>query len=347
MFIVLSVYFLILKVELYESRTGLIVRDTSTVSTASSFGLSLLGAGPSSSLQDSMVVEEYLRSLDVYKLLDPEFNLTAHYKSDKLFILERLRSDATVESTLEFYRDRLDIQYDEISGILHVAYAHTDPVQAKKVLEYLIVHVEKQLNAFNQKKAKKYLKFIETQYIKQKEKMAQSSNKLEVYQNEHLLLDPSNSALSSSSIIASLEAKLTQKKIELSSLRGYLNEKNYDVIRVKSEIKSIQKSLKRKRKSLTGSDANRLNKILFEYEKLKMEAEFDTEIYKNTLIQLEATRLEVSKEAKTLSVVTQPNLPNGYTYPNKPRTFINILIMVLIGYGIVSMLVAIISDHRE
>ena len=78
-----------------------------------------------------------------------------------------------------------------------------------------------------------------------------------------------------------------------------------------------------------------------------MQAEFDIEVYKNSLLQLETTKIDVLKEAKTLSVVSKPNLPDGYTYPNKPKVFVTLVIMMLLMYGIFSMLGAIIKDHKE
>jgi len=101
------------------------------------------------------------------------------------------------------------------------------------------------------------------------------------------------------------------------------------------------------RKNLTGSQKNRLNKIVFEYEQLKMQFEFAKEVYKNALLQLETTKIEVAKNDKTLSVVNKPNLPDGYSYPDKPRVFITILILTLLVYGIVTMLGSIIRDHKE
>ena len=88
-------------------------------------------------------------------------------------------------------------------------------------------------------------------------------------------------------------------------------------------------------------------KVLFEYEKLKMQLEFDKEVYTNALVQLETIKLDALKAAKTLSVVSKPNLPDGYTYPNKPRVFITLVIVMLLMYGIFSMLGAIIKDHKE
>ncbi|RLA80227.1 MAG: hypothetical protein DRG78_11395 [Epsilonproteobacteria bacterium] len=347
LFITALTYTMFLKTELYESKTALMVRDLSSSSPAASLGLGLLGVGSSSQLQDSMIVQEYLTSLDMFLHLDKEFSLIKHYKSEKLDFLERLSEDATMEESLEFYQKRLVINYDEISAILHISYIHTNPETAKKILEFMIESVSNELNEFNRRKAKKQLKFIEMEYAKNKQKMDKSSALLEKYQNDQLLLDPATEATSSSSIMANLEATLIQKSIEYKTKSSYLNADNYELVTLKDEIKEIKNSLAKIKKNLSGTGKDRLNKILFEYERLKMQLEFDKEIYKNALLQLETIKLDVLKEAKTLSIVSKPNLPDGYTYPNKPKIFITLVIAILLIYGIFSMLIAIIRDHKE
>lgn len=347
LFLLALTYTMILKTELYESKTALMVRDISSSSPADSLGLSILGVGSSSQLQDSMVVQEYLLSLDMFILLDKEFGVIKHYKSSKLDFIERLSSTATMEKALKFYHKRIIINYDDVSAILHISYAHTNPETAQDIVKFMISRVEHELNEFNRRKAKKQLKFIEIEHDKNRKKMDNSSAILEAYQNKHLLLDPAIKASSSSAIIANLEANLTQKRIEYKTKSSYLNPNNYELLALNSEIKETEKSLANAKRSLTGSGEGRLNKILFEYEKLRMQLEFDTEVYKNALIQLEMTKLDVLKEAKTLSIVSKANLPDGYTYPNKPKVFVTLVIVMLLMYGIFSMLSAIIRDHKE
>jgi capsular polysaccharide transport system permease protein len=283
----------------------------------------------------------------MYKQVDKEFHLTQHYKSQAIDFIERLPKDATTEEVLAMYNKHLIIFYDEVSGILHISFLHVNPQQAQKILEFLVNKVDYQINEFNRRKAKKQLSFVEREYEKAKKKMQEAAAKLEAYQNEHLLLDPAAEASSKSGIIAELEAKLTQKKLEYDTKKRYLNSGNFEVIALKNEIKELKKSIEHAKKNLTGSQKNRLNKIVFEYEQLKMQFEFAKEVYKNALLQLETTKIEVAKNDKTLSVVNKPNLPDGYSYPDKPRVFITILILTLLVYGIVTMLGSIIRDHKE
>lgn len=347
LFIMLNFYFLVIKSELYESKTELIVKDLTSAPSTSSLGLSLLGVGTSSQLQDSKIVEAYLKSLDIYTLVDQEFNLTNHYKSDAIDLIERLDSNTNIEEVLGFYNKRLSIFYDEISGILSVSFSHVDKKKAKEILEFLVLQVEAQVNEFNRRKERKQLKFVQVEFEKAKQKMNESSQKLENYQNQHFLLDPNIEASASSGIITQLEASLLEKKIEYATMSSYLKANAYELKALQKEIEEITRSISKERKALTSTTGNGLNKVLFGYEKLKLQLEFDIEVYKNALIQLETKKLAVLQEAKTLSILSQPNLPDGYTYPDKPKVFITIFIMILLVYGIISMLGAIIRDHIE
>jgi len=346
-FLLLNLYYLVIKSDQYESKTALIVRSMNQSSSASTLGLSLLGIGNSSQLQDSMIVEEYLQSLDMYKQVDAKFHLTKHYESDAIDVIERLPEDATTEEVLKVYNKHLIVVYDETSGILHISFLHTNPKKAQEILEYLVSQVDYQINEFNRRTAKKQLAFVQKEFNEAKKRLNDAVGKLEAYQNKHLLLDPTAEAVSKSSIIAELEASLSQKKLEYATKKRYLNDGNFELISLKNQIKEIKNSIEHAKKNLTGDKKGRLNRVLFAYEALKMELEFAKEVYKNALLQLETTKIDVAKNNKTLSIVSKPNLPDGYTYPNKPRVFITILILTLLLYGIFTMLASIIRDHKE
>ncbi|HFU77044.1 MAG TPA: hypothetical protein ENK68_00885, partial [Epsilonproteobacteria bacterium] len=237
LFLAVTTYYLSVKSELYESKTALIVRSMAQNTPASTLGLSLLGMGNSSELQDSMIVEEYLKSLDMFKEVDAKFSLSEHYKSKAIDFVERLPQDATMEEILAMYNKHLILFYDESSGILNISFLHVDPKKAQEILEFLVDRVDYQINEFNRRKAKKQLKFVESEFEKAKAKFEEAARKVEEYQNKHLLLDPTAEATSKSGIIAELEAKLAQKELELATKKRYLNDKNFEIVSLKNEIK--------------------------------------------------------------------------------------------------------------
>jgi capsular polysaccharide transport system permease protein len=347
LFVAVTTYMLFIRTELYESHTALLVEELDSSAPAAGLGLALLGAGPSSQLQDSKVVEEYLHSTDMLIKLDKKFHLIHEFKSDQYDAIQRLGDNASFEKALNFYNTMLNTHFDEISGILHIGYAHPDPQKSKEVLEFLVTEVENQINELNRRNAKKQLEFSEQEYFKAKSKMDESSTLLESYQNKKRMLDPTAEATAMSGVITGLETTLTQKNIEYATKKGYLNEESFELQALKKEIKEIQNAIAAQKGDLSGPSDKRLNKSLFEYEKLKMQLEFDTEVYKNALVQLKTTQASVSKSAKTLSIISNPNMPDGYSYPNKPKVFLTILIVMALLYGIFGMLAAIIRDHKE
>jgi capsular polysaccharide transport system permease protein len=283
----------------------------------------------------------------MYKEVDAKFALTKHYESHDIDFVERLSTHSTQEEILAMYNKHLIIFYDEVSGILHISFLHVKREKAEKILKFLVKSVDYQINEFNRRKAKKQLAFVKGEFQQAKKKMDKSAKAIEAYQNKYLLLDPSAEATSKTGIISQLEIKLSQKKLEYATKKRYLNTDNFEIITLQSEIKDIKKSISNAKKKLTGSQQNRLNRVVFMYEQLKMQFDFSTEVYKSTLLQLETTKIEVAKNDKTLSIVSKPNLPDGYTYPNKPKAFISILIITFLVFGIVTMLGSIIRDHKE
>lgn len=345
-FFFVSGYYLLIKSELYESNASIIVKDLNEKS-VSALGLSLLGTGTSSQAQDSMILEDYLLSPDVLALLDKKFHLYDYYRSDALDLFSRLWPFSSREDFLDIYRRHFRVVYDEVSGILRLGFSHTDPTTAQAILTYLIQHAEHQLNVYNERNAEKQLSFVREMTGKNREKLDSSMAALERYQNEHVVLDPATDAQTQSGIIATLEGALVEKRAQYSQMKQYMSKSSFDLIRLADEIRSLETSLKNVKASLTGNAQERLNAILFAYEKLKTQVTFDTEVYKQSLIELESAKVDAQKQAKALVILTKPNLPDGYTYPDKPRLFLTLMLAFALAYGIIAMIGAIIKDHKD
>lgn len=346
LFIASTSYLLFVKSELYLSSSSIIIKDINK-NPQESMGLTLLGVGASTQMQDASVLEQYLRSYDVLSILDEKFRLDAHYHSDALDPLERLYASSHREDLLELYRKRLQIGYDEVSGILTIGFLHTSGLQAQEIVRFLLAHAEEQLNYYNKRRALKQLAFMEKELKKSRERLDGSVRDLEVFQNENQIIDPAVDIQSKSTLIANLEAGLIEKKARYNQLRSYMNRDNIEVVQLSREITEIEKALKKLKRSLSGSGGDRLNSTMIAYEKLRRQVDFDTDVYKQNLVQYEIAKVETVKEAKTLSVLTQPNRPDGYTEPRKLRASITLMLVLLLGYGIVSLVLLIVRDHKE
>ena len=344
-FIIGIFYILFLKSELYESNTDVIIKNLTNKSTAiGNFSLLL---PTNSNTQDIYTIQTYLTSYDELQSLDKVFHLKQHYMSSNIDIIERLKTWYTKEDFLKLYQQRLKIIFDPTTGILTITFLHTNPQIAYKIVKQLITDANKKLNQYNKIIAEKQLTFVLQQTNKNQNVLDTSIDKLKKFQNKYTILDPTQTAQSQFSLIGGLKANLLQKKSKLNDLLQYMNENNFEVIRLQNDIKETQKTLDKIKQTLASKDKKSLNLYIFEFERLKGMVELNKELYKQSLLQLEQIKTEINKNSKMLLVLTQPFKPEGYKYPEKLKDIITLLLILGLLYGIISLIESIIKEHID
>jgi len=338
------IYILFIETRLYESSSATMVKNLNTSATDIS-GLGIFMGGVSSVSQDAMILQTYLSSYDELDSLDKKFHLYKHYHSNALDFADRLYSFNSREDFLNKYLSRLQLYLDETTGILTIGFLHTDANTSKAITEQLIKDSEVKINGYNKLVAKKRLTYLIKQVQKAKARLDKSIRDLERFQNRYNLLDPLSNAQSQTAIISKIKSELVQKVAELNSLQKYMSEKNFEVIRLKEEIREMRKTLQTIRKSLANKSKGALNTILFRYERLKSIVEFNKEVYKTALVQLEQTKAEVSQNPKVLMRITEPYIADNYEYPQKIRSIFMLFLMLSLGYGVFKLIYSIIKEH--
>ena len=345
LFFIFSIYIVFIKSELYESDSTIVIKDLSNKS-ASFNGFSFL-LPTTSSNQDIYTIQAYLESFDELEKLDKKFHLKQHYKSNEVDIIDRLKPWDTKEDFLNLYLKRLIFIYDQTTGLVTVGFLHTNPKISYEIVKQLIKDANEQLNQYNKIIAEKELKFIEKQVEENKKALDDSIKELERFQNSHTILDPTQTATAQFTLLSNLEASLIEKKSKLNELSQYMNENSFEIIRLKNEIKNLRKTIAKIKKALASPNKKALNVYIFEFERLKGMVELNKELYKQSLLQLEQLRAEINKNSKTLLEITKPFIPQGYKYPEKLKDTITIILVLLLLYGIISLIQAIIKEHID
>ena len=343
---VVIAYLYVFCVEKYSSSSVYRIQDNGS-NKSMAVDLGIFGGAASSQKQDSGVLESYLSSYDTLTLVEKKFNFNAHYHSLQTDILDRLFSFSSRKDFLEVFRKNLSIIHDDMTGLTTITFFDSDPARARNVVKFLLNQGEIFLNRLNQQNAAKKLAFISEQLQKNRDAMDRKIKTLEAFQNKHRLLDPQADVEIQHSIIATLESRLVEKNAELNQLRKFMNKDAYEVERLADEIQEFKDAMTKAKAKLTGKKELRLNDLLFQHKKLQAEVDFASEVYKQTLVQCEVSRIEVVQEAKQLEIITLPTLPDEYTSPNKPKTLATAAVLLLIFYKISQLVMAVIKDHKD
>lgn len=353
-FLTIASYIIYVETERYESSSITLLKD---LSKKQEMGLGAMLLGQTSNImQDSKVLELYMRSSEMFNFINEEFNLSAHYTSENLDIYQRLYRDAFLENykasdknILKKYNDNLFIVYNEPSGTLSLNFVHTDPKIAKEILESIISRSDQVINAFAKENALVALTFIEKQKRENKILFTNSIRELIAYQNKNLTIDPSLDVERKNTLLANLEADLVKNEVEYNSKLKTYNPNGTEMKMLKEVIKNTKKSIKRVESTLAGSDdaVGKLNANVFDFELLKSNMEFSREVFRQTLINQEELKIEVNQNAKLLIVVSKPTLADSYSYPHKLWDIFTLSLVLLFIYSIIMTIITIIKDHKD
>ena len=353
LFITLSLYIAAIESERYESAGITLLKDLEKKQKISLSEI-LLGQG-SSTLQDSKVLELYIRSYEMYHYLDSIYHLSDYYSSERLDFAQRLYPNAILPfwkknkiNLLQKYNNDLTALYDDPSGTLRLSFVHTDPQKAQQILTSIINHAEEIINSFARENAEIALAFIEKQRKEKRKLFIEAIKKLIAYQNRHHTIDPSLDVERKTGILAELETELVKNEVEYATKLKTFNPNSREVMMLKENIRNVKRSIDRVKKRLSGNGNNKeLNANVFEFELLKSDMEFAKEVYKQTLINQEEIKIEVAQKAKHFVIVASPTLPDDYTYPNKLWDIFTLFILLGLLYSIVVAVVSIVENHKD
>ena len=358
LFIILFFYFLyyifFIETEKYSSQSTIIIKDLSSKQSVSPLGSLLLPSG-SESMSDAKLLEVYIKSLDMFKILDQEFNLTAYYRSSQIDVLHRLSNNTFLpsyflnqENTLVKYNQDLLVVYDEPSSTIKISFAHARARVSKRIVERIVKESSQILNLFENKNAEVVLNFLKREEKKKNQLFLDALEELLRYQNKNNTINPKVDIEVKNKILAGLESELIQKNVEYNSKSQYLNPTSAEMKLLKSNINYIKNSIATIKKKITGKQGNRkLNVTMSDFTLLKSRVDFNKELYIQTLVKLEETKILVNQNAKNIIVVIQAQEADSYTYPNKIKDAFSLFIILSFFYGIISLIFTIIRDHKD
>ena len=331
----------------YISTADVVVKQVSDTAVPSAGGLSALLGVNSTSKEDATYLTEYILSNDMIKRLDQRFHFRDAYYVDGRDPIYELAPDATQEELLEYFKDRVHINLDEQSYVLTVTTEGFSPEYALQLNQAILKESEQFVNRISQQVAQDQLSFAETQLKEAEDRLNSSKEQLLNYQNENEIFDPQANAQLVNQLIGSLQAQLASLRTEERQLLSYLNPDAPQVVSLRSQISAVEEQIAQEQTKLTSPNTTKLNRQAVQFESIKADVEFATELYKLSLSSLEKARLEAFRKMKNLIVISAPYEAEEATYPRHMYIIWTSLALLLVLYGFVRLVMAVVKDHRS
>ncbi len=343
-------YWWLIASDRYVSEARVLLQKTDQLSGLAGAGIAGIVTGSGGPNRgDQLLLREYLLSVDMLKKVDAALDLRAHYSDTERDIISRMWfKDPPMERFYHYWLSRVDVVYDDYSGVLNVSAQAYDPKTAHDIVNIMIKDGESHMNKIAHELAQVQVQFLASQVNLTHDRLLEASHSLIALQNRQGLVSPKATMESLSMLISKLEAQRTDIQTQLDSLPDSLDPNHPTILMLKKGLTSLQEQIDKKEAELTSPAARKtLNYSVEEFQRLEMELGFVQDVYKTALSGLEKGRTDASRTLKKISVFQSPTVPDFPLAPNRPyNTLVSLMIAGALA-SIFQLIVSIIRDHVD
>lgn len=345
-----SLYLAFFATHRFVSESVVSVRQANASGGAGLPGAALLLAGLSSPAhEDTQFLRTFVRSQALALALDKTLGLRKHFGVVTLDPLMRLPANATVEDYIRYFRDRVEISFDDRASLLKIRTQGLDPAFAQRFNGAILEASERFVNETSHRIARERMAFAETELTLAGKRLEDATTAVLTFQSKNKLIDPGAQAQATGALTAELQATRSRLEAELGGLRGFLNDDSYQVQALKSRIAALDRQIDAERQRATADDSKgmRLNKQALDFQSLQMQAEFARDAYKLALAAVENARIDANQKIKSLVIVEPPSQPETAEYPLAAYNLATLAAVCVLLYAIVRLVLATIREHQD
>ncbi len=343
-------YFIFLASDIYVSESRFVVR-TPNQQTSGGLNSVLQGAGLSSftkAPEDIYTVGQYATSRDAVDLLDRQLDLKSTWGSWSIDSLRRFNPfllNGSSEALFEYYPRRVTTAIDPNSGITTLTVSVFSAEQAYQINRILLGEAEKLVNLLNDRARNDLIRFAENEVRIAEERAIAAARAVSNYRNTEAVVDPEKQTELHFQHISRLQEELMRTEAQLAQLRVFAPDSPHPPS-LEVRITTLKNEIDKEMQKITGGE-NSLATKAAQYERLALEREFADRQLAGALSALETARNEAQRQQLYLETISKPSLPDGPLYPRRFRGILTTFILGLVAWGILSMLVAGVREHRQ
>jgi len=330
----------------YQSESSYSIQSTDRGSVS---GLdSMIGVLPGMGTdKDALTVKEYILSRDVLKRLDKEQEFLKHYQESGADWFTRLSRNASFEEAYEYYLSRVEVDYDNQSGISTLKVRALNAKQAAQFANALLTYSENLVNELSKRAELDQIKLARQEVTAGEERLARARTGMLLLQRSGEDLNPAESAAAIMEIRSTLEGELARAQAELTEISSYMRNDAPRSIALKNKIKSLESQIQNENWRLINPDDGSLGATIARFEPLLLEKEFAEQAYQSALTSLEIARTEAARQHRYLATIVSPSVPDEATHPRRLMGIFTVFLVTLTAFGIGSLLLAAIREHAR
>ena len=258
----------------------------------------------------------------------------ADYVIDKHDLMSEYKNKSR-EGTRRILAANLVVQDDKKSGLITIGFQYQKPGKAAEIANAYIEGLQSINNSLAVTEAGQRRLFFEEQLKNAKENLIKSEENLKYFQQRTGTIKIDDEAKAVISTVAEMRANISAKEVQLRVMRSYATTENPDLQRLQDETLALKEELRKmESKNRPGDDSvptvGKMSSLSTEYIRRMREYRYNEALYEILMKQLEAAKLDESKDAALVQIVERAEAPEDRIKPQRRKMVSNTGIIVLI-----------------
>ena len=340
-------YFGVFASDVYISESRFVVRSPDKPSTTG-LGVLLKSTGFGNAGDEIYAAQDFVMSRDALQALNKKSAFVDAYTTPSVSFFDRfnpLGFSGTFEDLYKYYEKKITVNQDTTSSIVTLNVRAYTPKDAQRFNEQLLEMAEATVNRLNARGRQDLIRFAEKEVTDAKRQSQDAALALSAYRNQEGVVDPEKQATVQLQMISKLQDELIATRTQLRELRAFAPQ-NPQVEVLATRASGLSSEINEQLGMVAG-DKKSLSSRAAQYQRLWLESQFADKQLASAMASLEEARNEARRKQAYVERIVQPNLPDDPLEPRRIRGIIAAFILGLAAWGILSMLLAGMREHRD
>lgn len=340
-------YFGVFASDVYISESRFVVRSPDKQAT-SGLGILLKSTGFGNAGDEIYAAHDFVLSRDALRALESGGAFSRAYSNPDISIFDRFNpfnSESTFEDLYNYYEKKVVIDQDSTSSIVTLSVRAFTPRDAHRINEQLLEMAEATVNKLNERGRQDLIRFAEREVNDAKIRAQSAALALSAYRNREGVIDPEKQATVQLQMISKLQDELIATRAQLRELRAFAP-RNPQVSVLETRSRGLADEID-EQLGLVAGNRKSLSSRAAQYQRLALESQFADKQLAGAMASYEEARNEARRKQAYVERIVQPNLPDDPLEPRRLRGILAVMILGLALWGVLSMLVAGMLEHRD
>lgn len=340
-------YFGLFASDVYISESQFVVRSPDKPA-QTGLGMLLKSSGFANAGDEIYAAQNYVLSRDALQALNAKQDFARAYGSSAVSFFDRYNATGTsgaFEDLYRYYSKKIDVEHDTTSSIVTLTVRAYSSRDARRFNERLLEMAEATVNKLNTRGRQDLIRFAQAEVDEAKKNAQNTALALSAYRNRQGVVDPEKQATIQLQMISKLQDELISTRTQLRELRAFAPQ-NPQIEVLQTRVRGITSEIDEATGLVAGGRGS-LSTQAAQYQRLQIDNQFAERQLASAMTSLEEARNEARRKQAYVERIVEPNAPDSALEPRRLRGIFSTFVLGLAAWGILSMLLAGMLEHKD